>query len=215
WNICSIWSGWGRIARAGGGVAWAAREYGRRRHDDRTAGELRRLPAPPDRDRAALAQASSPGCRLRARAPRRIRARHRLRARARRRGAGLDPGALRPDVGFRRLLRAAGGVSLAPAQPLARLFRAPEGAARERPRQRRSDPPAVRIRRFRGGLDRAAARGGPARRTRPRGRRSRPREDDLLPRPEAVVLRRPLSDLRALPARRPGLAHRQCRRARA
>ena len=41
------------------------------------------------------------------------------------------------------------------------------------------------------------------------------RADDPLPRPETVVLRRPLSDLCALPARRPGLPHRQCGRPRA
>ena len=41
------------------------------------------------------------------------------------------------------------------------------------------------------------------------------RADDPLPWPAAVVLRRPLSDLRALPARDSGLAHRQCGRARA
>ena len=96
----------------------------------------------------------------------------------------------------------------APPQPLARLFRAAPGAAAERPRQRRSDPSLVRIRRFGGGLDRAAARRRSAARARPGGRPSGPRANNPLPRPEAVVLRRPLSDLCALPARHSGVPHR-------
>ena len=64
--------------------------------------------------------------------------------RPQRRGAGLDSGALRPDARLRRLLRSAGGVPLPPAQSLARLFRAAQGLARDRPRQRRSDQPADR-----------------------------------------------------------------------
>ena len=106
-------------------------------------------------------------------------------------------------------------VSLASAQPLAGLFRAPEGAAAERPGQRRSQPSAVRIRRFRRGLDRPPARQSCRAANSTRRSPSAGRADDPLPGPTAVVLRRPLSDLRALPARDSGLAHRQCGRARA
>ena len=55
-----------------------------------------------------------------------------------RRGAGFDLGAVRPDAWVRRLLGTSGRLPRASAQPLARLFRAPEGAERGRPRQRRS-----------------------------------------------------------------------------
>ncbi len=71
------------------------------------------------------------------------------------------------------------------------------------------------FRRFRRGLDRPPARQCAGPRARPGGRAPDGRADDPLPRPAAVVLCRPLSDLRALPARDSGLAHRQCGRARA
>ena len=149
WNICST-----NVRAAAPGRTKVKDE---RQLDDRTAGELRRARAPADRDRASSAQAPSAGRGLRARPSRRVRARHRLGAGPQRRGSGLDAGALRPDARLCRLLRAPGDIPLAPAQSLAGLFGTSQGAAAERPRQRRSDPSPHWICRFRGRLDRPAA----------------------------------------------------------